>query len=136
MDDNIFYKRTKTGEIWVHKRIEKKDGTEILPFASPLTIPARLRRVGGKRDAYSLRVVFQNRDGKPGEVDIECGALAALGGRNVMVEILDAGLRTDNGGDREVIQTLKAFNPQSEVLVVQQPGWFFDMPGCPDPVFV
>ncbi len=136
MDKKIFYKRTQTGEIWAHKEIEKKDGTEILPFSSPFTINARLRRVGGKRDAYSLRVVFQNRDGKPGEADIECGALAAVSGRNVMVELLDAGLRTDNRGDQEVIQILKAFNPPSEVLVVQQPGWFFDMPGCPDPVFV
>ena len=90
LDRPLSYARTATGEIWAHKEIEKKEGPEVLPVISPFTITARLRRIGARREAYSLRVRFQNRDGKSSEVDVPCGALAAMNGRNVMVELLDA----------------------------------------------
>jgi hypothetical protein len=79
------YRRTRSGEIWVHKFVGEKNDMESgekvaawAPVSSPFGVPALLR-VADADDAYGLRVSVQDMSGQPRAVDLDRGELARLG---------------------------------------------------------
>jgi hypothetical protein len=132
------YRRTRSGEIWVHKFVGEKNDMESgekvaawAPVSSPFGVPALLR-VADADDAYGLRVSVQDMSGQPRAVDLDRGELARLGASEIRARLLEAGLRVEGDGESVVLQALKAAKPSDLIFVVSRPGWH----RWPEPIFV
>jgi hypothetical protein len=129
------YRRTNNGRIWVHKPGVGNEGREVwIPVTSPLGVPARLRYTD-QGDAYGLRCLVEDMEGRPRAVDFDRAGLAKMGAADIRSMLFAAGLRTEADGETIAVQCLKAADPTKEILVVRQPGWH-EVPGCADPIFV
>jgi hypothetical protein len=120
----LAYRRTRSGRIMVHKYAgQDKEGEEIwLPVTTPFGVPARLRHVDAA-DAYGLRVVIQDMNGRPREIEFDRAALPRMGAADIRAELFRVGLRTEADGEAIAVQTLKAANPASEILLASRAGW-------------
>jgi hypothetical protein len=134
----LVYRRTKSGEIWVHKWVGEKTDTESgekvaawTPVSSPFGVLALLRMADAD-DAYGLRVSVQDMSGRPRAVDFDRAELARLGASEIRGRLLEAGLRVESDGDFVVLQALKAAKPSDSIIVVSRPGWH----RLPEPLFV
>jgi hypothetical protein len=132
------YRRTRSGEIWVHKFAGEKSDMETgekvvvwIPVSSPFGVPALLRRADAD-DAYGLRVSVQDMSGQPRAVDFDRSELARLGASEIRARLLEAGLRVEADGEAVVVQVLKAAKPSDCIIVVSRPGWH----RLPETVFV
>ena len=123
---DLFYAHTRAGQAWVHKTVMKGKGENATPVdiavASPFGITARLRVVDDA-DAYGLRLLLQDMDGRPRAVDIERKALATMGGAEARGLFLEAGVRFEDDGELIAVAALKAAHPDREVRIVRHPGW-------------
>ena len=135
------YEHTAGGKVKVHRVIRGdvahetgRRPQETVPIATPFGVPARLRHAD-QADAYGLRCVVQDMNGKPRAVDFDRATLARMGATDIRAALFGAGLRTEADGDMVAVQCLKAADPDKEILVVQRPGWH-DLTGYPDPVFI
>src|SRR5262249_47944427 len=124
------YRRTNNSRIWVHKF---KDEIWI-PVTSSFGVPARLRYFD-QGDAYGLRCLVEDMEGRPRAVDFDRAGLAKMGAADIRSMLFAAGLRTEADGETIAVQCLKAADPVLEILVVRRPGWH-EVPGCADPIFV
>jgi uncharacterized protein (DUF927 family) len=61
--------------------------------------------------------------------------LARGGGQDVRAALLEAGLRTENGGDGLFVAILKTADVEKEIIVVDRPGWH-RIAGVSDAIFV
>src|SRR5262249_54418306 len=75
----LAYRQTMDGEIWLHKFAgQNGDGSAAWdPIATPFGVPARLRYVD-QDDAYGLRVVLRDMNGRQRMVDFERADLARM----------------------------------------------------------
>ena len=128
------YAHTAAGKVKVHKLAGSRDDPHLVAIATPFGVPARLRHID-QADAYGLRCVVQDMNGKPRAVDFDRGMLGKMGAGDIRALLFQAGLRTEDDGDFIAVQSLKAADPDREIIVVKQPGWH-EIPGCPDPVFL
>jgi phage/plasmid primase-like uncharacterized protein len=124
------YAHTPAGKVKVHK----KDLLGMVAIATPFGVPARLRHID-QADAYGLRCVVQDMNGKPRAVDFDRAMLGRMGAADIRALLFQAGLRTEGDGDTIAVQSLKAADPDREIIVVKQPGWH-EIPGCAGPIFV
>jgi hypothetical protein len=99
------YRRTRSGEIWVHKFVGEKNDMESgekvatwIPVSSPFGVPALLRMADAD-DAYGLRVSLQDMSGEPRTVDLDRAELARLGASEIRARLLEAGLRVQADGE-------------------------------------
>jgi hypothetical protein len=120
----LAYMHAQDGTVKVHKRSGGSDpGSETwVPIATPFGVPARLR-YADQADAYGLRVVVEDMDRHPRELDFDRASLAKMGGADIRSLLFRAGLRTELDGEMIAIQCLKGANPGAEIVVVHQPGW-------------
>jgi putative DNA primase/helicase len=132
------YRRTKSGEIWVHKFAGEKSvegsGEKVAiwtPVSSPFGVSA-LPRMADADDAYGLRVSMPDMSGQPRAVDFNRAELARFGAGEIRARLLEAGLRVENDGESVVVQVLKAAKPFKCIIVFSRPGWH----RLPEPVFV
>lgn len=126
------YAHTAAGKVKVHKRVIL--GDVLAPIATPFGVSARLRHID-QADAYGLRCLVQDMNGKPRAVDFERAMLGKMGAADIRALLFQAGLRTEGDGDNIAVQSLKAADPEREIIIVKQPGWH-EIPGCADPIFV
>ncbi|MCZ6770704.1 MAG: DUF927 domain-containing protein [Proteobacteria bacterium] len=123
------YRRTRNHRVMVHKvKLQQHPGTGedrelATPVATPFGITARLR-YANKANAYGVRVLVQDMEGRHREVDIERAALARTNASEVRAALLAAGLRTEGCGESLVIQAIKAVTPDREIIVVSRLGWY------------
>ena len=75
-------------------------------------------------------------NGKPREIDFERGILAKMGAAEIRTRLFAAGLRTEGDGDMIAVASLKAADPDREIVVVGRAGWHNDIAGCPDLIFI
>ena len=132
------YRRTRSGEFWVHKFVSEKNDMESgekvavwTPVSSPFGVPALLRMADAD-DAYGLRVLVEDMSGQPRAVDLDRAELARLGACEIRARLLEAGLRVEDDGESIVLQALKAAKPSDTIIVVSRPGWH----RLPEPIFV
>ena len=132
------YRRTRSGEIWVHKLAREENDMESgekvavwTPVSSPFGVKALLR-LADADDAYGLRVSLQDMSGHPRAVDLDRAELARLGASEIRARLLEAGLRVEGDGESVVLQALKAAKPSDTIIVVARPGWH----RLPEPIFV
>lgn len=122
----LSYKITKTGKMWLHKTVVKGHGDDAtstsVAIASPFGITARLRVVDDA-DAYGLRLVVQDMDGRPRVIDLERKTLATMGGAEARGMFLEAGVRFQEDGELIAVAALKAAHPDLEIRIVRHPGW-------------
>ena len=130
----LVYRHTAAGTVMVHKVVARKDGSETVPIATPFGVVARLRHVD-QADAYGLRCLVEDMNGRPRPVDFDRATLARMGATEVRAALFAAGLRTEDDGEMVAVQCLKAADPEREILIVRRPGWH-EVPGFPGPVFV
>ena len=93
------------------------------------------RGYAGHADAYGLRVMVQGMDGAPRVVDFRRGVLAKMAASKIRGELLDAGLRTESGGEKIAVNALKAVDPEHEIILVSRPGCH-RLADLADPIFV
>ncbi len=132
------YGFTAGGKIKLHKIVNRqtKEGQWIevpVPLLTPFSVIARLR-LADVADAYGLRCLIQDMNGRPRGVDIDRATLARAGAADIRAMLFAAGLRTENDGEIIAVQCLKAADPVQEILVVQRPGWH-EFVGFRDPAF-
>ena len=106
----------------------------LVPIATPFGITARLRHVD-QADAYGLRCLVKDMNGRPRPVDFDRATLARMGAMEVRAALFEAGLRTEDDGEMIAVRALKAADPVREILVVGRPGWH-ELGAGADPVFV
>ncbi|MGC2411976.1 MAG: DUF927 domain-containing protein [Stellaceae bacterium] len=134
------YAHTAAGRVKVHKVSWEKNPEigrneqVLVPIATPFGVPARLRHID-EENAYGLRCVVQDMGDERRCVDFERGALAKMAATDIRAALFAAGLRVEADGEMIAVQSLKAADPQQEVIVVRRPGWH-EIPGCPDPIFI
>lgn len=128
------YEHTAAGHVKIHKVIETKDEHVLVPIATPFGVPARLRYID-QANAYGLRCVVRDMNGKPRTIDFDRAALPKLGASEIRSMLFAAGLRTEGDGEMIAVQILKAADPAREIIAVRQPGWH-EIAGCPDPIFI
>ena len=133
----LLYAYTTDGRVRVHQVVKSDKGAGadqtgplLVPIASPFGVQARLRHAD-QADAFGLRCVVQDMNGKPRCVDFERGALAKLAAADIRRLLFDAGLRVEGDGETIVVQCLKAADPEREIVVVGRPGWH-EFAGQPD----
>lgn len=132
---HLQYARTRAGEVKVHKLVPRPGQPPLLvPVATPFGVPARLRRAD-QQDAYGLRAVVQDMDGRSREVDFDRSELARLGASDILSRLYAAGLRTEADGEKIAVQSLKAAAPQHEIVIYDRPGWH-EIAGTRDLVFI
>jgi hypothetical protein len=130
----LTYERSGSGKVKVHKLIARGEEVELIPIATPFGVPARLRHPD-QSDAYGLRCVVQDMNGKPRAIDFDRAMLAKMAAADIRSMLFAAGLRTEADGEMVAVQALKAADPEREVIVVRRPGWQ-DLAGFGDPVFI
>ncbi len=122
----LFYDFTDAGRVWLFKEYTKGTGENAVvlraPVASPFAITARLR-ILDDANAYGLRLLLEDMDGKPRAVDIERRALATMGGTEARGLFLEAGVRFEEDGELIAVAALKAAHPAREVSIMRHPGW-------------
>jgi hypothetical protein len=130
------YRFTDNGRIWVHKLIISRDQKEEqwIPIASPFSVTARLRYCD-QGDAYGLRALVEDMNGRPRAVDFDRAGLARMAASDIRSALYSAGLRIEGDGESIAVQCLKAADPVQEIIVIRRPGWH-EIPGCADPIFV
>ncbi len=133
------YDFTAAGKIRLHKvaKIQAPTGEwveESTPLLTPFSIRAKLRHAD-MADAYGLRCMVQDMNGRPRAVDFDRAALARMGASDIRAMLYEAGLRTGSGGEKIDVECLKAADPDQEILVVQRPGWS-ELGGRHDPIFM
>ncbi len=133
------YGFTAGGRIKLHKIVNRqtKEGQWIevpVPVLTPFSVVARLRHAD-MANAYGLRCLVQDMNGKARTVDIDRAALARMGASDIRAMLYAAGLRTESDGEAIAVQCLKAADPDQEILVVQRPGWH-EFSGFLDPAFM
>ncbi len=136
----LVYAHAQSGRVKLHRvgraRDQESSTSEkfLTAVASPFGVPARLRKVD-QADEYAMRVLVQDMDGKPRNVDFDRAMLAKRGAPDVLAPLFAAGLRLEADGEMIVLQWLKAAAPDQEIVVMDRPGWQ-EHPGIADPVFV
>jgi hypothetical protein len=137
----LTYQHTATGKVKVHKLADGKMKFEaastepmLVPIATPFGVLARLRHAD-QADAYGLRCVVQDMNGKPRAIDFDRATLAKMAAAEIRSMLFVAGLRTEVDGEMVAVQSLKAADPEREIVVVRRAGWQ-EIPGCPYPIFV
>jgi hypothetical protein len=137
----LVYHHTANGKVKVHKVIGSKTNPETgqsepetIPVATPFGVSARLRHIN-QNDAYGLRAVVQDMNGKSRAVDFDMATLPRMGATEIRAALFAAGLRTEDDGEMIAVQCLKAADPEQEIIVVQRPGWH-EISGCLDLIFI
>lgn len=135
---DLRYDITASGKIKLHKVVARRaNGGELtdvsIPVSTPFSVTARLRHAD-MADAYGLRVLVQDMDGRPRQIDLDRSDLARSAAQEVRAKLLAAGLRFEDDGERIAIAVCKASDPDHEIIMVNQPGWHH-VRGLPDPVF-
>jgi len=132
----LAYRHTDNGRVWVHKHegVDKEGAAQWTPICSPFGIPARLRHAD-HGNAYGLRCLVQDMDGRPRTVDFDRASLPRMAAAEIRSALFAAGLRTEVNGDIIAVDCLKAADPNGEIIVVSRPGWQ-EVPSLPDPVFI
>jgi hypothetical protein len=122
------YHVTPDGEVWLHKRQKpadkkKTDETKsiLVPICSPIAVPAYLRKIDVE-EAYALRVVLEDMNGKARLLAINRSDLARQGASEIRARLMAVGLRVDNGGEFDVVAALKRIKPQDEIIAVSRTG--------------
>jgi len=128
------YEYTAAGRVKIHKIVRTKDEEILIPVATPLGVPARLRFMD-EREAYGLRCVVQDMNGRPRAIDLDRAALPRMAAAEIRSLLFSAGLRTEGEGEAVAVQILKAADPEQEIIAVRRPGWH-QIAGYPDPTFV
>jgi phage/plasmid primase-like uncharacterized protein len=131
------YAHTAKGQVKIHKVLETREGEVLIPVATPLGIPARLRFID-QGEAYGLRCVVQGMNRQPQIIDLERGALPRMAATEIRSRLFTAGLRTEADGEMVAVQILKAADPEREIIALRRPGWHegHEVTGCPDPIFI
>lgn len=93
------------------------------PVSSLYGIAARLRYIE-KDNASGLRINLEDLNGNLTSFDIERSFLVKASGNELKSELLNKGLRLYPDGDKTVLATLKAANPDKEILITTKPGLF------------
>ena len=123
---SLFYKQSRLGEVWLHKKVQKGKGDNAemidVAVASPFGITARLRMIDAE-DSYGLRLVVEDMGSNRRNIDIERGDLASMGGVEVKKLFLRAGVRFEDDGEVVAVQALKAARPENQIAIVRHPGW-------------
>jgi phage/plasmid primase-like uncharacterized protein len=128
------YAHTANGEIKIHKTVEEKGEPKLIPVLTPIGVSARLRFLD-QTDAYGLRCVVQDMNGKLRAIDFDRGALPRMAASDIRSSLFSAGLRTEADGEIIAVQILKAADPSREIATVRRPGWHM-IAGFPDPIFI
>ena len=122
----LFYDYTEGGRVWLFKEYTKGTGENAVvlraPVASPFAITARLR-ILDDADAYGLRLLLEDMEGKPRPIDIERRTLASMGGAEARGLFLEAGVRFEDDGELIAVAALKAAHPEREISIMRHPGW-------------
>lgn len=122
----LYYAHTPAGRVMLYKEFVKKRGenAEVVrePIASPFAVTARLR-ILDDANAYGLRLLLSDMDGRARAVDIERGALATMNGSEAKRLFLEGGVRFENDGEMIAVAALKAAHPEREVAILRHPGW-------------
>jgi putative DNA primase/helicase len=106
----------------------------LTPIATPFGVSARLR-YADQQDAYGLRCVVQDMDGRSRAVDFDRAEFAKLNSSEIKAKLFAVGLRIQSDGEKIALDVLKAADPQREIIVVPRPGWQ-EIAGHPHPVFI
>ncbi len=106
----------------------------VLPVMTPVGVTARLRHAD-QGDGYSLRIVVQDMNGRPRELDVARSALAKMSGAEIKSMLFENGLRTEGDGEAVAVAILKAADPEHEITLVARPSWHSLEPG-EEPFFV
>lgn len=122
------------GRALVHAICKSKDGEDVTPVSTPFSVPARLR-FADREDAHGLRVTVMAMDKTRRALDIDMGELIRGNANDVREKLLRAGLRVEPGGERIVVDALKAVHPTQEIVVVTRPGWHW-IDNASEPVFI
>ncbi|KQT56093.1 hypothetical protein ASG52_24550 [Methylobacterium sp. Leaf456] len=126
----LAYQRTKTGKVWVHQAMKVGEAVEMVPVASAFGVAARLR-MADEGDAYGLRLVVQDMNGRCRQIDVDRAAFARQGAADTRAMLFGAGLRTENDGEHIAVKCVKAADPAREIIVVRRPGWHTSDSGVP-----
>jgi hypothetical protein len=130
------YRHASGGRLMLHREKENPETkrTELIPFATPFSLTARLRYVD-EADAYGLRCVVQDMSGQPRDLDFDRESFAKMSASDIRAALFRAGLRTEFSGEHIVVDILKAVTPDKEIIVISRPGWD-RVPEHQDPIFV
>ena len=126
----LAYQRTKSGKVWVHQAVKVGEAVEMVPVASAFGVAARLR-MADEGDAYALRLVVQDMNGRCRQIDVDRAAFARQGAADTRAMLFGAGLRTENDGEHIAVKCVKAADPAREIIVVRRPGWHNSDSGAP-----
>lgn len=115
---------TDAGRVMVYKfkGHDDQEQEEWLLVSSPFSIFAKLRYTD-RENEYGVRVVLEDVYGKPCNLDFERGSVGRSAGTEIKAFLYAAGLRTENGGDNTVLDTIKAYVPDREITIAATPGW-------------
>ena len=135
------YAYTAAGKIKIHRfsgwQTDPDSGARVpilTPVATPFGVTARLR-YADQQDAYGIRCVVQDMNGRPRAVDFDRAELPKLNGSEIRSKLFAAGLRTEDDGEKIALGALKAADPNREIIILRRPGWQH-VPGLPDPIFI
>jgi phage/plasmid primase-like uncharacterized protein len=128
------YEHTAAGCVKIHKVTESKGEHVLVPVMTPFGVSARLRYID-QANAYGLRCVVRDMNGKPRAIDFDRAALPRLAASDIRSMLFAAGLRTEVNGEMIAVQMLKAADPAREIVAVRRPGWH-RITGCSDPIYI
>lgn len=137
----LTYRSTSAGKIWIHKQVGWREDPDtgakvpnFQPVATPFGVTARLRHAD-QQDAYGLRCIVKDMNGRPREVDFDRAELAKTNASDIRSKLLAAGLLIEADGEEIAVRCLKAANPMREIVVYERRGWHEIAAGA-DPVFI
>ncbi len=135
----LVYAHDAADRIKVHKVVEERKPGQppkqfLVPIMTPFGIAARLRNVN-EDDSYSLRLVVQDMNGRPRNIDVARRDLAKMNGVEIRSLLLEGGLRVEDDGEAVAVAMLKGADPEFEIAIVRHPGWH-QMSDGGDPFFV
>jgi hypothetical protein len=128
------YAHTPAGRVKIHKLVEIMDERILVPVATPIGVPARLR-FADQCDAYGLRCTVQDMNGQSRAIDFDRAALPRMAATDIRSLLFAAGLRTEADGESVVVQIFKAADPQREIVAMRRSGWH-KLAGAFDPIFI
>ncbi len=124
----LVYRHAANGKVKVHMVVGSKTNPEAgqkeletIPVATPFGVSARLRHID-QNDAYGLRAVVQDMNGKPRAVDFDRATLPRMGATEIRAALFAAGLRTEDDGEMIAVQCLKAADP-GQAALQRPPSW-------------
>lgn len=135
----LTYAHDAHDRVMVHKVVvEKKPGQQpqefVVPVMTPIGVTARLRHAD-QSNGFGLRIVVQDMNGYPRQIDVERSALAKMAAADIRSLLFEAGLRTEDDGEAIAVACLKAAQSDNEIMIYRRPGWHH-VDGHDAPIFI